>query len=283
MSNKTHQKQLERARQKRRQERRIGRKQRLIRYMVIAIIVAMVASLGIGALSSREPEAPDIADPAASPSVDATASEPEDPMAAVPARDSLEPCPTGQPPDDAGTFVGPFDEPEQVLDEGVDYRATIRTTCGDIVVDLFEDDAPLAVNNMAFLASQDYYAGVPFHRTIWGFMIQGGDPTGTGSGVDQETGQRYPGYTFEDELDTVAQHGVGRGMLAMANAGPNTNGSQFFIIQGDASHLGTHTVFGEVIQGMDVVDRIAATEAGPNGALAPDAFTWILGLEVTTA
>jgi len=126
--------------------------------------------------------------------------------------------------------------------------ATIETNQGSIGVDLFDEDAPKTVENFLKLARDGYYDGVIFHRVIENFMIQGGDPTGTGSGG--------PGYEFEDEIN---KHAVQRGALAMANAGPNTNGSQFFIVTADACPWldGLHTVFGQVTSGMDVVDDIS--------------------------
>ena len=129
--------------------------------------------------------------------------------------------------------------------------ATLKTTEGDIVIELFDEDAPKTVSNFKQLASQGFYDGLIFHRVIADFMIQGGCPEGTGRGG--------PGYTFEDEIN---RHKVVRGALAMANAGPNTNGSQFFIVTTEqASWLdGKHTVFGEVRGGMDVVDRIGNTQ-----------------------
>ena len=129
--------------------------------------------------------------------------------------------------------------------------ATINTTEGAITVELFDEDAPQTVGNFKKLAGDGFYDGVIFHRVIKDFMIQGGDPTGTGSGG--------PGYTFEDEFN---DHKVERGALAMANAGPNTNGSQFFIVTvSEAPWLdGKHTVFGRVTDGMDVVDRIEASD-----------------------
>jgi cyclophilin family peptidyl-prolyl cis-trans isomerase len=132
--------------------------------------------------------------------------------------------------------------------------ATIRTTEGPITLELFDEDAPKTVQNFKKLASEGFYDGVIFHRVIKDFMIQGGDPTGTGSGG--------PGYTFEDEFN---DHKVVRGAIAMANAGPNTNGSQFFIVTiGAAEWLdGKHTVFGRVTDGMDVVDKIEGTQTGP--------------------
>jgi cyclophilin family peptidyl-prolyl cis-trans isomerase len=131
--------------------------------------------------------------------------------------------------------------------------ATLNTSKGTIAVELFDDDAPKTVENFRTLAGKGFYEGVIFHRVIPDFMIQGGDPTGTGSGG--------PGYTFEDEFN---QRKVVRGALAMANAGPNTNGSQFFIVTAEACPWldGKHTVFGEVTDGMDVVDAISGVETG---------------------
>jgi peptidyl-prolyl cis-trans isomerase B (cyclophilin B) len=132
--------------------------------------------------------------------------------------------------------------------------ATLHTNHGLIEVELFDDDAPTTVENFRKLSGDGFYDGVIFHRVIKDFMIQGGDPTGTGTGG--------PGYTFEDEIN---QHKIERGALAMANAGPGTNGSQFFIVTtGAAPWLdGKHTVFGRVANGMDAVDSI---EGAPTGA-----------------
>jgi cyclophilin family peptidyl-prolyl cis-trans isomerase len=136
--------------------------------------------------------------------------------------------------------------PEMQLEQGKDYRATIHTSKGDIVVDLFETETPITVNNFVFLAQNGFYTNVPFHRIMSGFMIQTGDPTGTGAGG--------PGYRFEDE---PVQRDYVKGTLAMANAGPNTNGSQFFIMHADVGLQKDYTIFGEVVEGMDVVDAIA--------------------------
>jgi cyclophilin family peptidyl-prolyl cis-trans isomerase len=132
--------------------------------------------------------------------------------------------------------------------------ATLNTSKGPIAVELFDDDAPKTVENFKTLAGKGFYEGVIFHRVIPEFMIQGGDPTGTGSGG--------PGYTFEDEFN---DRKVVRGALAMANAGPNTNGSQFFIVTADACPWldGKHTVFGQVSDGMDVVDAISGVDTDP--------------------
>ena len=127
-------------------------------------------------------------------------------------------------------------------------QATLHTSMGAIGVELFDDHAPKTVANFKKLAEDGFYNGVIFHRVIPDFMIQGGDPTGTGSGG--------PGYTFEDEFN---DRSVERGALAMANSGPNTNGSQFFIVTADACPWldGKHTVFGRVTEGMDAVDAIS--------------------------
>jgi peptidyl-prolyl cis-trans isomerase B (cyclophilin B) len=133
-------------------------------------------------------------------------------------------------------------------------QATMHTSHGAIEIELFDDDAPKTVGNFKKLAQEGFYDGVIFHRVIEDFMVQGGDPTGTGSGG--------PGYQFEDEFN---DNKVERGALAMANAGPNTNGSQFFFVTADACPWldGKHTVFGRVTSGMDVVDAISKLDTGP--------------------
>src|SRR3954464_11265341 len=129
-------------------------------------------------------------------------------------------------------------------------QATMKTTQGDITLELFDEDAPKTVQNFQDLASKGFYDGLTFHRIIKDFMIQGGCPQGTGTGG--------PGYTLEDEFN---DHKVVRGALAMANAGANTNGSQFFIVTTEAASWldGKHTVFGKVVKGMDAVDAIEST------------------------
>jgi cyclophilin family peptidyl-prolyl cis-trans isomerase len=133
--------------------------------------------------------------------------------------------------------------------------ATLQTNKGTIAIELFDDDAPKTVENFKKLARDGFYDGVIFHRVIPDFMIQGGDPTGTGSGG--------PGYKFEDEFN---DHKVERGALAMANSGPNTNGSQFFIVTADSCPWldGKHTVFGGVTDGMDAVNAISDVATGSN-------------------
>ena len=139
--------------------------------------------------------------------------------------------------------------PDMIIDQNKEYTATMVTNKGTIVFKLFTDEAPITVNNFVFLSNQGYYDGVVFHRIIKNFMIQGGDPTGTGGGG--------PGYRFQDE--PVTREYV-PGTLAMANAGPNTNGSQFFIVQGKTAGLPkSYNIFGIVSDGLDVVDAIADT------------------------
>ncbi len=138
--------------------------------------------------------------------------------------------------------------PEMQVETDRTYRVTIETERGVIELELFPEYAPKTVNNFVFLAREGFYDGVTFHRVISAFMIQGGDPTGTGRGG--------PGYRFADEFEgNPLRHE--RGVISMANAGPNTNGSQFFITHGPQPHLDNrHTVFGKVIAGQDVVDAI---------------------------
>jgi peptidyl-prolyl cis-trans isomerase B (cyclophilin B) len=138
--------------------------------------------------------------------------------------------------------------PEMQIDEDAVYEVTLETDKGMIELELFPEHAPKTVNNFVFLAEEGFYDGVAFHRVIPNFMVQGGDPTGTGRGG--------PGYQFEDEFDdNPLTHE--QGVISMANAGPNTNGSQFFITHKPQPHLdGKHTVFGTVVNGQEVVDAI---------------------------
>jgi cyclophilin family peptidyl-prolyl cis-trans isomerase len=143
--------------------------------------------------------------------------------------------------------------PEIAIDLSKTYTAKIDTSAGDITVEFYAADAPQAVNNFVFLARDGFYDDVIFHRTIPGFMIQGGDPTGTGTGG--------PGYRFRDEFHDRTTYN--RGTVAMANAGPNTNGSQFFICHDNVGLPNAYTIFGEVTDGLDVVDAIAQNPTGP--------------------
>ena len=139
------------------------------------------------------------------------------------------------------------------------HKVTIETSKGTIVFETYDADAPNTVKNFLTLTDKGFYNGLIFHRVIAGFMIQGGDPTGTGMGG--------PGYKFADELNSSTpsyQAGYVRGTVAMANAGPNTNGSQFFIMQADQALPHNYTIFGKVVSGMNVVDAIAKTQTDQN-------------------
>ncbi len=139
--------------------------------------------------------------------------------------------------------------PDLTIDPGKSYRATLETNQGEIVIDLDASRSPLTVNNFVFLSNDGFYDGVIFHRVIENFMIQGGDPTGTGRGG--------PGYRFRDETEGEGAYGMGT--VAMANSGPNTNGSQFFIMHADYPLPHNYTIFGQVSSGQEVVDAIATT------------------------
>jgi len=159
--------------------------------------------------------------------------------------------------------------PAMVIDPKKKYTATFKTEAGDFVVELFADKAPKTVNNFVFLARDGFYDGVTFHRVIKGFMAQGGDPTGSGMGG--------PGYKFADEFHKDLRHNAA-GILSMANAGPGTNGSQFFITHGPTPHLDNrHTVFGKVTSGLNVV--LAIPERDPQRARTPG--TKITTIEIT--
>jgi cyclophilin family peptidyl-prolyl cis-trans isomerase len=163
-------------------------------------------------------------------------------------------CP---PAEGAAERTTSFDSaPPMCLTDGVDYSAVITTDAGPVTVDLLEEKAPETVNNFVFLARNKYYEGITFHRVIPGFMIQGGDPQGTGSGG--------PGYEFADELPESGEYEIGS--MAMANAGPDTNGSQFFIVTGDSgvSLPPDYSLFGTVTDGMDAVTAIE-DDGSPQG------------------
>ena len=158
-----------------------------------------------------------------------------------------------------------------VIDPQKRYTATFKTEKGDFVVELYADKVPRTVNNFVFLARDKFYDGVTFHRVIRDFMAQGGDPTGTGTGG--------PGYKFADEFHPSLKHN-GPGILSMANAGPNTNGSQFFITHRATPHLDNkHSVFGKVVKGMDVV--LSIPDRDPGQAAQPGVK--IISIEITEA
>ncbi len=156
-----------------------------------------------------------------------------------------------------------MDCPPMTIDSAKSYTATVKTTKGDVVIQLYADKAPMTVNNFIFLAKEGWYNNAPFHRVIPGFVAQTGDPSGTGYGG--------PGYTFSNEVDPSLRFDK-EGVLGMANAGPDSNGSQFFITYGPEPALdGSYTVFGQVVSGMDVVTNLQARDASQGGPLAdPD-------------
>lgn len=160
--------------------------------------------------------------------------------------------------------VTAFDAARDVLEPGVDYRAAIETDRGTLVVDLEQDRTPRTVNNFVFLALHKYFDGIVFHRVLEDFMAQTGDPTGTGRGG--------PGYRFADEFHPELRHD-GPGVLSMANAGPGTNGSQFFVTFTATPWLdGKHAVFGRVIEGVEVLDALTRIDPSRPGGAKPDAM-----------
>lgn len=270
MSKRTHEKELARARAKRNAERA---QQQHTRRMVGAGIVGLVAiaAVVLGFVLQGDDEPGDVAATDApadqAPATDG-ASAPTPGDTAAPTGDTDTPEDGGEDPQ-----VAP---PPMVIDPEADYTATIATEEGDIVVDLAAAEAPNTVNNFVALSTVDFYQDVVFHRIREGFVIQGGDPLGTGRGG--------PGYTFDDELsyaEQVVERNDGdypRGTLAMANSGPNTNGSQFFIVDAEPGYPfpPDYAIFGMVTEGLDVVDAIAAGETtGPNDdeAVNPVAIT----------
>jgi peptidylprolyl isomerase/peptidyl-prolyl cis-trans isomerase B (cyclophilin B) len=154
-----------------------------------------------------------------------------------------------------------FKRAEEVLEPNKDYQAVIETNKGRLVVDLFQDEAPKTVNHFVFLALHHFYDGIVFHRVLENFMAQTGDPTGSGRGG--------PGYKFADEF-SARKHG-GAGVVSMANAGPNTNGSQFFITFRPTPHLdGRHAVFGKVTKGLEVLERLQRIDPARPVGIKPD-------------
>lgn len=176
--------------------------------------------------------------------------------------ETMKPSPTAE-----AKATKKYDKAEQVIKKGKQYTAKIKTSAGDITVELSKD-TPITTNNFVFLAKDGFYDNVIFHRVISGFMIQGGDPTGTGMGG--------PGYKFEDEKFKGEYK---RGTIAMANSGPNTNGSQFFIMHADYPLPPNYVIFGKTTEGLDVVDKIASAKTGPSDRPADPVV--IKSIEVT--
>ena len=236
---KTRNKQLQKQAARRAAERRRKRRQRVIAGVVAgALALGAVGYAGWVFLSSGDES--EGAGPSAGPTASPSPSTPELPVAC----DAKVPR---QAEEEKPMFDTP---PEMAIDPKKDYRATLETSCGPIELELFADQTPVTVNNFVFLAREGFYDGLTFHRVIPDFVIQGGDPNGDGSGG--------PGYEFEDEIVNRLKFNE-PGLLAMANSGPNTNGSQFFITTGEPTHLnGLHTIFGRVSKGMDAVREIEA-------------------------
>ncbi len=254
---------LARARARREAQRRLERRRRRVTVGFVGLLVLLLVAALVLSLFPPGGGSPTIEDPAA------TVSE---------AAAGGVAC-SGRTPDAAGRERRQYTAPEQVLEAGRDYRARIVTSCGTILVDLYEDRTPRTANSFVFLAREGFYDGTTFHRVESGFVIQGGDPTGTGEGG--------PGDTVEDELVVARQEGYPAGTLAMANAGPNTNGSQFFLTLGQAGQLPpNYTVFGRVIEGMEVVERIAdlPVHRDPGtGMQVPDEVVYVEAITIETA
>jgi peptidylprolyl isomerase len=231
----TRRRQLQRLAERRMAERRRRRQRRVALVLVLGILGLFGVGSAAAVFLRREPDA--TPSPTGSPPVEAVACGGERPAAAG------QPKPT-------------FDKaPEMQIDRKGSYRAVLQTSCGTIEVELFADDAPVTVNSFVFLARQQFFDGLTFHRVVPGFVIQGGDPKGDGTGG--------PGYQFKNE--TVKSLRFDRpGVVAMANSGPDTNGSQFFITVSPARQLNDGcTIFGRVTQGMDVVQEINGLATNP--------------------
>jgi peptidyl-prolyl cis-trans isomerase B (cyclophilin B) len=247
----TRERQLRQLAERRMAERRRRQRQRIVAGIVGGIVAAVGIWFGVMAFLGREGDTE--VDQTANPKATASPA----PLGGVACG--------GEVPPDAGkkkpTFKNP---PEMQIDLKKSYRVAMTTSCGEINLELFDDKSPKTVNSFLFLVKKGFYDGLTFHRIIKDFVVQGGDPEGTGRGG--------PGYQFEDEVDNGLKFDQ-VGLLAMANSGPNTNGSQFFITTGDAAHLnGKHTIFGKVTSGMEVVDALNALEVDQNGKPAQTAY-----------
>lgn len=270
---KAHERGLARARERRRQQRHQARRRRWVSGVAITVIVLMVAVAAVALLPDGSPS-PVVEGAPTDSATERPTSQAASPGEASPG--AAVAC-GAEAPTNAEQQKPSFNEPPSAeIDPAATYRATITTSCGDIVVDLFADRSPKTVENFVALAQMDYYAGVIFHRVIEGFVIQAGDPTGTGAGD--------PGYTIEGELEAAEDEGYRRGIIAMANKGgdPSTASTQFFIVQGQQVGLPPqYAVFGEVVEGMDVVDTIAAIETSVVGG-QPDVPTETVFIENVT-
>jgi cyclophilin family peptidyl-prolyl cis-trans isomerase len=257
MGKRTRQRQLQKLAERRAAERRRQRRRRLIAQVVAGVVAA--GGLGVAAFAffggdGTTLQAGPTPGPTSSPS---------------PSPEALQVACEARKPKAAKEEKSMFDQaPKMEIDPNKDYTAVMKTSCGTIELELFAKDTPTTVNNFVFLARQGFYDGLTFHRVIPGFVAQGGDPAGDGTGG--------PGYQFEDEIVDKLKFDE-PGLLAMANSGENTNGSQFFITTGEPTHLnGLHTIFGRVAKGMGAVKEIEAlgTEAGtPTATIYIDKLT----------
>jgi cyclophilin family peptidyl-prolyl cis-trans isomerase len=224
-------------------------RRRVLAFGAAALASAALAACGGGSTATATPKAA-----ASTASSGAAAAASQAPAAANPVANTADVASRN------GKYKSP---PPMTIDKAKKYTATITTNKGTMKADLYADTAPVTVNNFVFLANDHFYDGVIFHRIVAGFVIQGGDPTGTGTGG--------PGYKFPDE-PIPANRNYEKGTLAMANSGPNTNGSQFFICVDDLTAKGAlpkqYNIFGKVTEGLDVIDKILAVPrtAGSDGA-----------------
>jgi len=262
---KTRNRQLAKQHQRRRSERMQHHRKRQMATIAVALIVALLGSLGVFLLFSNGDDTPPVASGAtgktgatgatgqtAATGATGSTGEPGSQTGTVqPEPGPQEVACGGTQPEDALTPKPQFSAPEQVLEQGRSYEAVLETSCGDIVIQLLAEDAPQTVNSFVFLAQQGYFDGQRFHRLDTSIdVIQGGDPTATGSGG--------PGYSIPDEL--TGEESYGPGVFAMANSGPDSGGSQFFVITGDDGHLlddqAAWTIFGTITEGLDVAQTI---------------------------
>lgn len=255
MSGKQHKRELKRAKNEAREAARRRERQRSIQTGIVVAIIVLIG--GVLIFVSTRDDAAEVADGGATPSPGASPGSSEDalsPESATAAVDA-EPCTPEEPtaPLADGESKDTYDAPEEVLEEGTDYRAVIETTCGQIVFDLYADDAPETVNSFAFLAQEGFFDGLSIFRNSPGIAI-----LQTGAGDDTNTWDL--GYTIPDEFTRAeAEGGYSAGALAMANSGsPDSGGSQFFMVYGDSSLPPSYTLFGQVTDGLDVLQSIGA-------------------------
>ena len=227
------------------------------RILAVCIVsgLAMLTVAGCGFVPN--PTAPEPAEPTAAPAAATQAPQPTPTAISDTGASAAQPAaPSPTVVVNQGHSVKQWSSPPPLtIEPASSYTAVLNTSAGSITVELLAGEAPNTVNNFVFLARQGFYDNVIFHRTIEGFMIQGGDPTGTGGGG--------PGYRFADE---PVQRPYSRGVMAMANAGPNTNGSQFFIMHADYPRLPpNYTIFGQAVAGLETIDAIATAPTRPGG------------------